>query len=107
MALGAVEMGIMNPIDAPSVAASAGSMGRTPAATETAMTIGTITSLLMPGESMWQLAAWHMQPPIMRDLHMTPFSTGSVPTPAMVVWAAGYVVVTLLIALRQFSRREL
>ena len=49
----------------------------------------------------------NMQPPIMRDLHMTPFSTGSVPTPSMVVWAVGYVVVTLAFALRQFSRREL
>lgn len=77
------------------------------AGNRTATTIGTAASLLMPGEAMWQLAAWHLQPPIMRDLHMTPFSTGSVPSPAMVWWAAGYVIVTLLVALRQFAKREL
>src|SRR5687767_8625803 len=42
MALGAVDTGIMNPILAPSVAPSTGSMGRTPAACDTAIAIGTI-----------------------------------------------------------------
>ena len=74
---------------------------------ETARNVGTIASLLMPSDSMWQLAAHHMQPPIMADLQLTPFSTPSVPTPAMVWWAAGYVIVTLAVALRQFRRRPL
>src|SRR5688572_10276152 len=42
MAFGGVETGIMNPMLAPSVAPSAGSSGRTPAACETAIAIGTI-----------------------------------------------------------------
>src|SRR5690606_28415344 len=42
MALGGVEMGIMNPIEAPSVAPSAGSRGSTPAACATATAIGTM-----------------------------------------------------------------
>src|SRR5687767_5731556 len=42
MALGAVETGIMNPMLAPSVAPSTGSIGRTPAACDTAIAIGTI-----------------------------------------------------------------
>ncbi len=33
--------------------------------------------------------------------------TMCVPTPAMVVWAGGYVVVMVAIALRQFSKRPL
>jgi Cu-processing system permease protein len=74
---------------------------------ETARNVGTIASLVMPSEAMWQLAAHHMQPPIMRDLQLTPFSAGSVPSPAMVWWAVGYVLVTLLIALRGFRRRPL
>ena len=41
MALGAVEMGIMKPIDAPSVAPSAGSIGSTFDAVATAMATGT------------------------------------------------------------------
>ena len=42
MAFGAVETGIMKPMLAPSVAPSAGSTGRTPAACATAMATGTI-----------------------------------------------------------------
>ena len=42
MAFGAVEMGIMNPMLAPRVAPTAGSIGRTPAACATAIATGTI-----------------------------------------------------------------
>jgi len=73
----------------------------------TARSIGTAASLLMPSESMWQLAAWNMQPPLMRELQLTPFSPASVPNAAMVLWTVGYVVVTLIVALRGFARREL
>jgi ABC-type transport system involved in multi-copper enzyme maturation permease subunit len=69
--------------------------------------IGTAVSLLMPAESMWQLAAHHMQPPVMRDLPITPFSMGSVPSPLMVAWAVGYAVVALACAVRWFGRRAL
>jgi hypothetical protein len=48
-----------------------------------------------------------MQPSILRDLGATPFSPVSVPSPAMVWWAIGYVVVVLLIATRAFGRRPL
>jgi ABC-type transport system involved in multi-copper enzyme maturation permease subunit len=77
------------------------------AGNEAARTIGTVASLIMPSEAMWQLAAHHMQPPLMSQLQMTPFSPASVPSPAMVMWAAGYVVVALVAALVQFSRRSL
>lgn len=74
---------------------------------DAARSIGTVASLLMPSESLWQLAASRMQPALMRELHLTPFSPASVPSPAMVVWAAGYLVVALLLGLRQFQRRSL
>jgi len=69
--------------------------------------IGTLVSLIMPSESMWQLAAWHMQPSIVRDMNLTPFSPASVPNGAMVAWAAGYVLVTMFLAVRGFARRPL
>jgi ABC-type transport system involved in multi-copper enzyme maturation permease subunit len=72
-----------------------------------ARNVGTAASLIMPTEALWQLAAHSMQPPIMRDLAMTPFSPASVPSPAMVMWAAGYAVLTLLLAVRWFGRRAL
>jgi Cu-processing system permease protein len=77
------------------------------AGNDTARTIGTVASLLMPSESMWQLAAHHMQPAIMRDLGLTPFSAASFPSAAMVWWAIGYIVVIMATGLRCFATRPL
>ena len=69
--------------------------------------LGIVASLLVPSESLWQLAAYHMQPPLMRDLHLTPFSPASVPSANMVLWAAGYTAAALGVALWQFRTRNL
>lgn len=74
---------------------------------DTARTVGTVASLIMPSESLWTLAASLMQPAIMRDMRMSPFSPASVPSVAVVWWAAGYLVVALALALRHFRRRGL
>ena len=74
---------------------------------EAARDVGVVASLILPTESLWQLAAHHMQPPILAQLSATPFSPASVPSPAMVVWAAAYVVVVLAIGLRGFAKRPL
>jgi ABC-type transport system involved in multi-copper enzyme maturation permease subunit len=73
----------------------------------TARYLGIGASLLVPSESLWQLAAYHMQPSIARDVQIGPFLTASVPSPAMVVWASGYVVATLVLALGLFHTRDL
>jgi ABC-type transport system involved in multi-copper enzyme maturation permease subunit len=72
-----------------------------------ARNVGTAASLIMPTEALWQLAAHSMQPPLMRDLAMTPFSPASVPSPAMVMWAAGHALLTLVLAMRWFQQRPL
>jgi ABC-2 type transport system permease protein len=77
------------------------------AANATARYIGIATSLLVPSESLWQLAAHNMQPPLVRDLGTGPFSPASVPSPAMVAWAAGHVLVVLAAAVWSFGRRDL
>lgn len=69
--------------------------------------VGIVASLIMPTESLWQLAAHHMQPPIMSQLNLTPFSPVSVPSAAMVWWAVGYIVVWLALGLAWFRRRPL
>src|SRR5262249_49082760 len=56
----------------------------------TARYVGITASLLVPSEALWQLAAHEMQPPIVRDINLTPFSPASVPSPAMVAWAVAY-----------------
>jgi ABC-type transport system involved in multi-copper enzyme maturation permease subunit len=77
------------------------------ASNATARYIGIAASLLVPSESLWQLASHHMQPPLVRDLGIGPFSPVSVPSPAMVAWAGAYVLVTLAAALRLFGTRDL
>lgn len=69
--------------------------------------IGIAASLLVPSESLWQLASYYMQPSLSRDIQIGPFLTASVPSPAMVAWALGYVLVTLGVALRLFHTRDL
>lgn len=74
---------------------------------ETARYIGVIASLLVPSESLWQLAAYNMQPALIRDMTLTPFSPVSVPSNAMVVWAAGYTLLVLLLGVWSFRTRDL
>jgi len=69
--------------------------------------IGILASLLVPSEAMWQLAAHVMQPPLVRDVNLTPFSPASVPSPAMLVWVVVYVFTTLIAAVLLFESRDL
>jgi ABC-type transport system involved in multi-copper enzyme maturation permease subunit len=69
--------------------------------------VGTVASLIMPSEALWQLAASQMQPTILRELGASPFSPLSIPSPAMVWWAFGYIAAALALGLRWFGRRAL
>jgi ABC-2 type transport system permease protein len=69
--------------------------------------VGIVASLISPPDAMWRLAAYDLQPPIVRDLASNPFALGSVSSSWMVWWALGFTVVTLGWALRSFSRRPL
>lgn len=77
------------------------------AGNQAAQHVGTVASLIMPSESLWQLAASQMQPTILSQLGATPFSPVSVPSAAMVYWAAGYVTAVLALGVRWFGRRAL
>lgn len=73
----------------------------------TTRNIGVIASLIMPSEALWQLASYVMQPALLRDMPATPFSVASVPSTAMLAWALVYTLGALLLALRQFGKRDL
>ena len=73
----------------------------------TARYLGIAASLLVPSEALWQLAAHLMQPPLVRDINLTPFSPASVPSPAMLAWAVGYLLLTLVAAVLLFRARDL
>ncbi len=74
---------------------------------ETAVDIGIATSLLVPSEAMWKMAAYLMQPPVSRMLGMSPFSMTSTPSTAMLLYAVAYTVVLVALAVYSFSRRDL
>jgi hypothetical protein len=69
--------------------------------------LGIAASLFVPCESLWRLAAYYMQPKLMRDLQLTAFSSASVPNGAMVLWAAVYTALSLAFAVWQFRKRNL
>ncbi len=74
---------------------------------ETAVNIGIIASLIMPSEAVWKRAAYLMQPPIFRELAITPFSATSPPSAAMMLYVVAYTLVVLALALRIFQKRDL
>ena len=79
----------------------------TMAGNDAAQRVGTVASLIMPCDALWQLAATNMQPSILRDLGASPFSPISVPSAAMVFWGIGYILVALAVGVRWFHRRAL
>ena len=74
---------------------------------ETAVDIGIITSLLVPSEAMWKMAAYIMQPPATRMLGISPFSMASSPSTIMLLYAVAYTAAWVAVAVYSFSRRDL
>ncbi|MDQ6695113.1 MAG: ABC transporter permease [Chloroflexota bacterium] len=77
-----------------------------------AINVGIVASLVMPVESIWSLAAYLLQPASIHDLppglRFSPLlGTTSVPSAAMVIYAASYAAIMLALAIRSFARRDL
>jgi Cu-processing system permease protein len=69
---------------------------------------GITVSLFSPADSMWRLAAYYMQPDIVRTLgNAGPFAGGSVPSTPMVWWALGFTAAALAFAIYSFRHRQL
>jgi ABC-type transport system involved in multi-copper enzyme maturation permease subunit len=75
--------------------------------TQRAVNVGVLASVLMPSEALWRRAAFEMQSPLANAIRISPFSTLSVPSPAMVFYAGAYMLIALGVAVRRFSRRDL
>jgi ABC-2 type transport system permease protein len=71
------------------------------------VTVGVISSLLMPSEALWRRASYVMQTTIGRTLDFSPFGARSTPSPTMVGYAVFYSLVALVLALVHFQRRDL
>lgn len=74
---------------------------------QTAINIGIISSLIIPSEALWKRAAYEMQSPLVQALGFSPFTSGSVPSTMMIAYAIFYAGMALLLAIRQFRRRDL
>ena len=69
--------------------------------------VGTVISLASPSDALWRLAMHVLEPPVMSQAMMTPFTPLSVPTAAMVWWAVAFVGVALSVAIIGLQRRAL
>jgi Cu-processing system permease protein len=76
---------------------------------QTAINIGILSSLIMPSEALFRRAAFEMTSPVAQALGLSfgPSFVISIPSPAMIVYAALYLAVMLALAVRQFGRRDL
>lgn len=69
---------------------------------------GITVSLFSPADSMWRLAAYYLQPDIVRSLgNAGPFAGGSVPSTMMVWWTLGFTATALAFAIYSFRNRQL
>jgi ABC-type transport system involved in multi-copper enzyme maturation permease subunit len=71
------------------------------------VTVGVVSSLIMPGESLWRRAAYEMQTPLAGSLSFSPFANVSIPSMAAVGYAVVYLVVVLAVAVIHFQQRDL
>lgn len=74
---------------------------------QTAVQVGIVTSLLIPTEAIWRRATFEMQAPLSAALQMTPFTTLSVPSAAMILYAILYLVIALAFAINTFQHRDI
>jgi ABC-type transport system involved in multi-copper enzyme maturation permease subunit len=77
------------------------------AGSQTAVLIGQVASVIMPSESLWRRAAYEVQKPIIGGLGTGPFTSGSVPSDLMIVYAAFYMLAALGLAVFLFQQRDL
>jgi ABC-2 type transport system permease protein len=84
-----------------------GSFIPNPSASQIAINIGIITSLMMPSEALWKRAAHELQSPLINSLGVSPFTTNAYPSAAMILYAVLFLLLAFALAVRRFSSRDL
>lgn len=72
-----------------------------------AVNVGIVSSLIMPSEALWRRAAFEMRSPLVSAFGFSPFSSQSVPSEAMVLYALLYLAAGLAFAVWWFEKRDL
>lgn len=73
----------------------------------TAANLGIISSLILPTDAIWNKAAAQMTSGFLGITGVSPFSSPSVPSTMMMFYAGLYLLVMLVVAIYQFSQRDL
>lgn len=76
-------------------------------ASQTAINIGIITSLIMPSEALWKRAAHELQSHLVSAIGFNPLTGSIYPSTAMILYAVIYLALMIALAIRLFSRRDL
>lgn len=71
------------------------------------VTLGIVSSLVMPTESLWRRAAYEMQTPLAGSLSFSPFANVSIPSAPALAYAGVFLVIALAAGTWQFNRRDL
>lgn len=66
------------------------------------VTVGMVTSLIVPSEALWRRAEFYMQTPLAISLPFSPFANVSIPSRTMIFYAAFYLFAAFAIALYRF-----
>lgn len=75
---------------------------------QAAVNLGIVSSLILPSEALWKRAAYEMRSPLASAFGFSPFtSIASVPSPLMVWYAVGYILIMIVWAIGLFNRRDL
>jgi Cu-processing system permease protein len=74
---------------------------------QTAIDLGIASSLLIPTEAIWNLASSQMTTSFLRSFGQNPFTSGSVPSPLMVIYTILYLLGFMALAIRNFAQRDL
>jgi Cu-processing system permease protein len=69
--------------------------------------VGIVLSLISPGDAIWRLAAFHLQPGLTRYIPGTPFTSPALANQWMVVWTIAYSVLAMALGNRAFARRSI
>jgi ABC-type transport system involved in multi-copper enzyme maturation permease subunit len=77
------------------------------AASQTAINIGILTSLIMPSEALWKRAAHDLQSPLAAATGFSPFTTTIYPSVLMIGYAVLYLIVACTLAIYRFKQRDL
>jgi len=75
---------------------------------QAAVTLGIVSSLLMPSEALWKRAAYEMRSLVVDTTGFSPFTSGSsIPSALMIRYAGLYALIALGVAVWSLERRDL